>query len=153
MKQRLTSLRNARNILSILISGAIFTSGCTPHHVPLTSPPQHPAAQFTDIPAQKTKWMSTAMRGFDLNQPRQEERTRLTQIVSLIEQAHLLAAQAQASADTAARILFDYNAILLDLQAMAFGLNQYLNTNIRAPRPVSQTDPYQIHGAYLKVGN
>ena len=129
--------------ISVLISSCA-SSNKTDNHTSLP-----PKVDFNENISQDNVLVS--VNNYDLNHPREEEKTHLKKVFSMISQTLNLLSNAQANANYNARVVFDYDTMILDLQAIHFGLNQYFLTNIRSPRIPDQINEYPIKGSYIKM--
>lgn len=133
-----------------------FLCGCsttqpkhTPQPVQLVTEHNNPK-----LPANKSEGepIFVALHNANLHYQSEAEATYLKQIASVLRQALVLASKAQNDSDSnSGRIVFDYNAMLLDLQAIQFGINQYFLSHDRSPRSLPmQANDYSVQGNYTR---
>ena len=142
----------------VLFLLSFFLVGCHAHHSPIARSEDSlvRGQHIVDVPAGAGSSQSPVfvrMSNYSLNQPREDELRQLGQIVQLLSQAQALAVQAQTEADQTQRVIFDYPALLLDLQAVSHGLNQHFLTDIRAPRLPTRVNEHPVRGQYTRVGH
>ena len=129
-------------------------------------PPPHPdfdtketlketsAAAPDAIRVSSNDYTFVSVRNSTPQTPQAEERQKLQQIASLLQQALQLSMRGQqAFSNSAARVSFDYQGLGLDLQAVALGIAQYLATDLRTPRLPTGANQHSLQGDYMKVSN
>lgn len=139
-------------IFTLITFATIFLLGCgAPRGDHQT---EHRPSLYQENYATDHKPVFVSLKSLELQQPREEEKAYLKQISFMVNQLLTLVSKAQSDTDDSGRIVFDYNTMLLDLQAIHFGINQYFLTRIRSPRlPPSQINDYSVQGNYVRLRN
>jgi len=95
-----------------------------------------------------------SLKRTDLQAQPSESNAYLQQISFMLNQILTLVGKARDDNPDDGRVVFDYNTMLLDIQAVQFGINQYLLTHLRAPRlPPPPVNDYSLQGSYVRLRN
>ena len=112
-----------------------------------------PNEQHNRLPVGEEPQVFVQVRNYAVGAGSELERENLQQLSAMLRQAYNLSLAAQQSSNDLSRIKFDYATLQLDLQAITFGLSQYLQTDYREVRFPTQINARPIHGDYLRVRN
>ena len=112
-----------------------------------------PNAEYKRAVAGEEPQVFVQVRNYAIGAGSKLERENLLQLAAVLRQAYDLSIAAQETSDDLSRVKFDYSILQLDLQAIAFGLSQYLQTDFREVRFPTQNNTRPIVGDYVRVRN
>ena len=112
-----------------------------------------PNEQHNPVPLGEEPQVFVQVRNYAVDAGSELERENLQQLSAVLRQAYNLSLAAQQSSNDLSRIKFDYATLQLDLQAITFGLSQYLQTDFHQVRFPTQINARPIHGDYMRVRN
>ena len=135
-------------LLTGCAAGSAQTQSVNNHQMPVTS---FSSGQYEHIEDEPQVFVQ--VHNYAIGVESKLERESLYQLSTIIRQAYDLSVAAQETSNDLSRIKFDYATLQLDLQAIAFGLSQYLQTDFREIRFPTQNNARPIVGDYMKVRN
>ncbi|MBC6414481.1 MAG: hypothetical protein GDA45_06340 [Chromatiales bacterium] len=145
----------AYTILAVCILAAILLSGCQAYpwmtfeqDRPMAS---YPEQDFFQRPLAMQLPPATLRANSALRSDNTEEATYLKNIVQLLEQTKMLAANAQTQVPPQQRKVFNYSAYEIDVDTVIFAIKRYLAADDYTPRGFQALPPNRLKARYSDV--